>query len=599
MSNIFSKVPIKLPKRNVFDLSYENRFSCKMGELIPFFCKPVVPGDTFKVNTEIFIRTAPLVSPMFQKINVYTHYFYVPNRLIMKEWEQFISPHGTASEPEPQEKQLPCLTGLIDPLSSNDSCMWASVLGVEDGHSLVESDFNGTLFDFLGYKFSNVNLTNHRTLQSLLPINAYNLIFHEYYRDQNVGNASTIDDCVLLDASQIYDIDWDTISRDYETQSGEAINKYFNIRRRCWKKDYFTSALPFTQRGGDVHIPLYGSAPVIGSNSIASQENTPYHPKFAMDVDNNSSPKFSYVGDASDRNYALKGQSGSELNSVDMEHHHYVSTSAIASQLSVDLSNVTAATINELRRAVQLQKYLEISARVGGRYKEFVLGHFGVDINDGRLQRPEYLGGGVSPLTIGDVFQTSSTVTSEQNTYALGDLAGRGSSYGNQQGFKHTFPEHGYVIGILSIQPEAAYYQGVPRDLLKMDRLDFYTPEFAHLGEQGIYNAELYKTINDTDSEKDYETFGYSPRYSEYKFSLGEIHGSFKDSLDTWHDARKFDIRPTLSQEFLQVSEFSDGLNRVFAVPGTVKTPVEHFYCFVNHHVKALRPMPVFGIPKF
>lgn len=596
MSNIFSKVPIRLPKRNVFDLSYENRFSCKMGELIPFFCKPVVPGDTFKVNTEIFIRTAPLVSPMFQKINVYTHYFYVPNRLIMKEWEQFISPHGTASEPEPKEKQLPCLTGLIDPKSVDDNCMWASVLGVEDGHNLVESDFNGTLFDFLGYKFSDINKTTHRTLQSLLPINAYNLIFHEYYRDQNVGNASTIDDCVLLDSSQIYDLDWSTLIGDYQNQSGEHLNKYFNIRRRCWKKDYFTSALPFTQRGGDVHIPLYGSAP------ITSKTSEIVNTDFAGDYYGGSYPgsAFAYFKNTSE-GFKLKMDASGSMSDSDplMLHVHNLDLPNVAKNLQVDLSNVTAATINELRRAVQLQKYLEISARVGGRYKEFVLGHFGVDINDGRLQRPEYLGGGVSPLTIGDVFQTSSTVTSEQNTFALGDLAGRGSSYGNQQGFKHTFPEHGYVIGILSIQPEAAYYQGVPRDLLKMDRLDFYTPEFAHLGEQGIYNAELYKTINDTDSEKDYETFGYSPRYSEYKFSLGEIHGSFKDSLDTWHDARKFDVRPTLSQEFLQVSEFSDGLNRVFAVPGTEQTPVEHFYCYVNHHVKALRPMPVFGIPKF
>ena len=590
MSNIFSKVPIKLPKRNVFDLSYENRFSCKMGELIPFFCKPVVPGDTFKVNTEIFIRTAPLVSPMFQKINVYTHYFYVPNRLLMKEWEQFISPHGTASEPEPKEKQLPCLTGLIDPNSVDDNCMWASVLGVEDGHPLVESDFNGTLFDFLGYKFSDINKTKHRTLQSLLPINAYNLIFHEYYRDQNVGNASTIDECVLLDKSQIYDIDWSTLIGDYKQQSGEELNNYFNIRRRCWKKDYFTSALPFTQRGGDVHIPLYGDAPL--TKTSTATKGSPLYSVDILNPDSFYDPVLNANLDSP--SYGVYDMTNSN-GSVKINHHHEVDLSSVA----VDLSNVTAATINELRRAVQLQKYLEISARVGGRYKEFVLGHFGVDINDGRLQRPEYLGGGVSPLTIGDVFQTSSTVTSEQNTYALGDLAGRGSSYGNQQGFKHTFPEHGYIIGILSIQPEAAYYQGVPRDLLKMDRLDFYTPEFAHLGEQGIYNAELYKTINDTDSEKDYETFGYSPRYSEYKFSLGEIHGSFKDSLDTWHDARKFDVRPTLSQEFLQVSEFSDGLNRVFAVPGSEEEPVEHFYCYVNHHVKALRPMPVFGIPKF
>lgn len=590
-NNIFTRVPVQRPKRNVFDLSFENRFSCKMGDLIPFLCKPVVPGDTFKVNSEIFIRTAPLVSPMFQKINVYTHYFYVPNRLLMEKWEQFISPHATKDSPTPTELQLPALTGFIKKNTASGEGIPLSVFSKKA--TAISSDLLiGNLFDFLGYKFQDASKgvsPSKRLLQSILPINAYNLIYQTYYQDQNVGVAKTIDDPVLLDDDEIVDLDFASTKSKYEAASGETINNYFNLRRRCWKKDYFTSALPFTQRGADVHIPLYGDAPIKSDGfTLSTGQNGTY--QFSSDIGSSSQAFF-------------EGVVGNNYNLTDTSHkasHHVhdIEIASIADHLSVDTSNVTAATINELRRAVQLQKYLEISARVGGRYKEFVFGHFGVDINDGRLQRPEYLGGGVAPLKIGDVFQTSSTVTSGQDTYALGDLAGRGMSYGNQQGFKHTFPEHGYVIGIMSLQPEAAYYQGVPRDLLKMDRLDFFTPEFAHLGEQPIYDSELFVDITKS-SDKLMNTFGYTPRYAEYKNSLGEIHGTFKSSLDTWHDARKFGEQPTLSQLFLQVNEHYDGLNRVFAVPGTEDNPVEHFYCYVQHHIKALRPMPIFGIPQF
>lgn len=593
-NNIFTRVPVQRPKRNVFDLSFENRFSCKMGDLIPFLCKPVVPGDTFKVNSEIFIRTAPLVSPMFQKINVYTHYFYVPNRLLMEKWEQFISPHGTKDNPEPTELQLPALSGLINPDDNDGPGIPLSLFG--DNVKKVSSDLLiGNLFDFLGYKFQDASLGMNLLPQSILPINAYNLIYQCYYQDQNVGISKTIDDPVLLDKDEIVDLDFATTARDYEAASGESIRSYFNLRRRCWKKDYFTSALPFTQRGQDVHVPLYGSANLVGTG-FALTENTGTWGTPAGTPSPAGTFDLKVHNDPGSNAYSTEFSLGDTTHLL--SHNHGILGEELAKTVDVDLSSVTAATVNELRRAIQLQKYLEISARVGGRYKEFVFGHFGVDINDGRLQRPEYLGGGVAPLKIGDVFQTSSTVTQGQDTFALGELAGRGMSYGNQQGFKHTFPEHGYIIGIMSLQPEAAYYQGIPRDLLKMDRLDFYTPEFAHLGEQPIYDSELFVDITKSSSEL-MNTFGYTPRYSEYKNSLGEIHGTFKSSLDTWHDARKFGEQPTLSQLFLQVNEHYDGLNRVFAVPGTEQNPVEHFYCYVQHHIKALRPMPVFGIPQF
>lgn len=588
--SIFNTVPISKPKRNLFNLTYSNRFSCKLGQLVPFLCKPVVPGDTFKVNTEIFIRTAPLVSPMFQEMRVYTHYFYVPNRLIMKDWEQFISPHATLEEPDPTEKQLPSIN--LFPMSDEDA-------GSRLPQRLLKT---GELLDFLGYLATDYNFE-----ASLLPINAYNLVYQQYYKDQNLGPASNIDDPVLLNEARHYPVDYDDEDRQYQQLTGERLDTYFKLRQKAWKKDYFTSALPFTQRGADVRIPLYGDGSISSKDdewklnnasataSLLSQgiQDEPYNIGF---VNTGAFAQLKAFGRSEDlQTQELDLSSQVELYKARGHVKEPATISNLAKHLTLDLEQVNAATINEFRRALALQKYFETSARVGGRYKEFVLGHFGVNVPDGRLQRAEYLGGGVQNLNIGEVVQTSSTISSETKTSPLGEMAGRGIAYGNQNKFKHTFVEHGYIIGIMSIQPDPAYYQGIPKDLQKLDRLDFYTPEFAQIGEQPIKVSELY-VHGLTEKELD-ETFGYTPRYAEYKFSFNEIHGEFKDSLDTWHMARRFDSKPTLSKEFIEINEYADGLNRVFAVPGQESDPVEHFYCFIKNNIKALRPMPVYGVP--
>lgn len=578
--SIFSKTPINRPKRNLFNLSYQNKFSCNLGQLVPIMCKPVVPGDTFKCSTELFVRTAPLVSPMFQQLDVYVHYFYVPNRLICRDWEQYISPHATKDNPQPSELQLPSID-----LRERKTFQFSNKVLFG----------NGTLMDFLGYHGQSESISDENALvASILPVNAYNLIYQSYYCDQNLGLASRVDDPLLLDEMKVYGAN-DGFEEHYEGEAGEQLINYFSLRQRCWKKDYFTSALPFTQRGADVHLPLYGNASVSANGNDVE-----------VHVDNQSF----FLGDKTMKSsstikanapvgtvyqlHALSNEAGTADSSGPLKHSHSAKFSSreLAEKLSVDLDNVSAATINELRRATRLQQYLETSARVGGRYKEFVLGHFGVNVPDGRLQRPEYLGGGVCKISIGEVTQTSMTVNSGDDVAALGQMAGRGSAYGNSNSFKHSFPEHGYVMAIMSIQPKAAYFQGVCRDLLKQDRLDIYTPEFANLGEQPVMNAELF-----AGGSKPKETFGYTPRYAEYKFSLDEIHGQFRDTLDTWHMARVFGDQPTLSNKFIEVNEKEDGLNRVFAVPGTSENPVEHFYVYVQNNIKALRPMLIFGVP--
>ena len=577
--SIFSKTPINRPKRNLFNLSYQNKFSCNLGQLVPIMCKPVVPGDTFKCSSELFVRTAPLISPMFQQLDVYVHYFYVPNRLICKDWEQYISPHATKDNPNPAELQLPSID-----LRDKKTFQFPNTILFAPG----------SLMDFLGYHGQTENTSDENALvASILPVNAYNLIYQSYYCDQNLGLASRVDDPFLLDEMKVYGAN-DGFEEKYEGDTGEGLINYFSLRHRCWKKDYFTSALPFTQRGADVHLPLYGDASISSDGTFVEADvsgNLLYKSSTGKVLNSNGTVN---IHGTTLNSYTLTGlmDNGQSTDALTHTHSGKVDSKEIAKKLSVDLDNVSAATINELRRATRLQQYLETSARVGGRYKEFVLGHFGVNVPDGRLQRPEYLGGGVCKISIGEVTQTSMTVNSGDDVAALGQMAGRGSAYGSSNSFKHSFPEHGYVMAIMSIQPKAAYFQGVCRDLLKQDRLDIYTPEFANLGEQPIMNAELFAT-----GAKPKETFGYTPRYAEYKFSLDEIHGQFRDTLDTWHMARVFGEQPTLSNKFIEVNEKEDGLNRVFAVPGTTENPVEHFYVYVQNNIKALRPMPVFGIP--
>lgn len=568
MNNLFNSVKLRAPKRNLFNLSFDNKFSCQLGQLIPIMCEPVVPGDTFRINTEVMVRMAPMTFPIMQQLDVAVHYFYVPNRLLFSSsetWEQFISPQATAKNPNPTETIPPSIE-----LNSSDPA----------GHGAPFTlCADGTLMDFLGYNVFYDDKTHKSLPVQILPVNAYNLIYFNYYMDQNVSEPPSKKK--ILGEPRLHD--WTDIRADLQG-TGEDPDSYFNLRHRCWKKDYFTSALPFTQRGADVHLPLYGDLPIKTNSQINGSTYLIEQPSKTGNFG---------VGYNSDSNQLYLENGDSTLRITP-----YLTQSDIDGKLYGDLQNATSATINELRKATALQRFLEISARCGARYKEFVLGHFGVDVPDGRLQRPEFLGGGTCKMQISEVLQTSASVQSETGdiTSPLADMAGHGIAFGKTNYCKKSFPEHGYVMAILSIIPRAGYYQGIRKDLLKQDRLDFYSPEFAHLGEQPIQMAELYTSYNEANYDPN-ETFGYTPRYAEYKFIPNQIHGTFKDNMDSWHMARRFAKKPTLSKEFLEVNEYVNDLNRVFAVPGTSEKPLEHFYVYTYNDVRALRPMPVFGTP--
>ena len=538
MANIFNSVKLKRPRRNVFNLSYESKLTVNAGELVPIMCKPVVPGDKFRVNTEMLVRLAPLVAPMMHRVNVFTHYFFVPNRLVWNQWEDFITKgvDGTDAPAFPTLK-LP------------------STVDTANGHRFFG---DGSLWDYLG--LPSLNQIGNATFQtqspngvkapagyevSALPFRDYLLIYNEYYRDQNL-------------TSEI------EFSRDGGSIEAITTNPLLMLRRRAWEKDYFTSALPWVQRGPEVTVPVSGAG---GS----------------MDVELKSTAADQYFVSSSDSRPTGNLE---VVNGVLYATHQSSSTSVGAFlspnnfQVNVDEMGVS---INDLRTSNALQRWFERNARSGSRYIEHILSHFGVRSADARLQRPQFLGGGRVPVSVSEVLQTSST----DETSPQANMAGHGISASVNHGFTRYFEEHGYIIGIMSVMPRTGYQQGVPRDFRKFDNMDFYFPEFAHLGEQEIKNEELYLNQYDADNSG---TFGYTPRYAEYKYSLNEAHGDFRGNMAFWHLNRIFTEKPNLNTTFVECNPS----NRVFA---TAETSDDKYWIQLYQDVKALRLMPKYGTP--
>ena len=538
MANIFNSVKLKRPRRNVFNLSYESKMSVSAGKLIPIMCKPVVPGDKFRVNTEMLVRLAPLVSPMMHRVNVFTHYFFVPNRLLWNQWEDFIT-KGVDGSDAPAFPTL-SLPSVVNTATAHavfgDRSLW-DYLGLPSLNQIGQAVFgtqspNGVKAP-IGYKVS------------ALPFRAYNLIYNEYYRDQNLTQPVSFS----LDGGN--------------TEAIYGLPLLF-LKRRAWEKDYFTSALPWVQRGPEVTVPVQGS----GENLDITLKNKAADSYFVSSSDNRPTGKLEVV------------------NGVLFANHEPSSTS-VGAYLSPDNFQVNVdelgVNINDLRTSSALQRWFERNARSGSRYIEQILSHFGVRSSDARLQRPQFLGGGRTPISVSEVLQTSAT----DSTSPQANMAGHGISAGVNHGFTRYFEEHGYIMGIMSIMPRTGYQQGVPKDFRKFDNMDFYFPEFAHLGEQEIKNEELYLNPNEADNEG---TFGYTPRYAEYKYSLNEAHGDFRGNMAFWHLNRIFTAKPNLNTTFVECNP-SD---RVFATAGS---SVDKYWVQIYQDVKALRLMPKYGTP--
>lgn len=538
MANIFNSVKLKRPKRNVFNLSYESKLTVNAGELVPIMCKPVVPGDKFRVNTEMLVRLAPLVAPMMHRVNVFTHYFFVPNRLVWNQWEDFITKgvDGTDTPAFPTLK----LPTTVDTANGHrffgDSSLW-DYLGLPSLNQIGNATFqtqspNGVKAP-AGYEVS------------ALPFRDYLLIYNEYYRDQNL-------------TSEI------EFSRDGGSTEAITTNPLLMLRRRAWEKDYFTSALPWVQRGPEVTVPVSGA----GGSMDVELKSTAADQYYVSSSESRPTGKLEVVNGVL---YATHESSGTSVGA-------YLSPDNF--QVNVDEMGVS---INDLRTSNALQRWFERNARSGSRYIEQILSHFGVRSSDARLQRPRFLGGGRVPVSVSEVLQTSST----DETSPQANMAGHGISASVNHGFTRYFEEHGYIIGIMSVMPRTGYQQGVPRDFRKFDNMDFYFPEFAHLGEQEIKNEELYLNQYDADNSG---TFGYTPRYAEYKYSLNEAHGDFRGNMAFWHLNRIFTEKPNLNTTFVECNPS----NRVFA---TAETSDDKYWIQLYQDVKALRLMPKYGTP--
>lgn len=503
----------RFSSKNIFNLSHENKLTCDMGKLVPFYLEEILPGDSFKVSSQLIVRLAPLVAPMMHQVDVFTHFFFVPNRLIYKDWEEFI-------------------TGGKDGTST---AVCPTITSSSGGFAV------GSLADYLGVP------TGVGGLSVLaLPFRAYAKIYNDWYRDETLMNEVTI---------------------NMNSGTDSTTNK--DLLTRCWKKDYFTSALPFAQRGDPVYLPLGSSAPVVyGNYDTGISLQNPWTGEGGSQV---GQPAYAR-GDSSSAPVALTSKGGTGVGNSGYS-------------LVTDLSTATAATINDIRSAFQVQRWMERNARAGYRYVEQILSHFGIRSSDGRLQRSEFLGGGRSPIVVTEVLQTSQT----DGTSPQGNMAGHGFSAHVSHSFTKTFEEHGYVLGILSIMPKANYQQGLNRLWNRRSRTDWYWPVFSHLGEQAVLNKELYAQGTDDDNG----IFGYQGRYDEYRRHYSQVHGQFRDTLNYWHMGRIFNALPTLNANFVKC----DPTTRVFAVQSASVN--DHCWIQIYNDVKAVRPIPKYSDPGY
>lgn len=533
---LFDKIRVLKPKRNKFDLSHERKMTLNMGPLYPCYFEEVIPGDTFRVNSQVFLRFLALIAPVMHRVDVSVHYFFVPNRLVWDNWQDFI-------------------TGGRDGLAAPVAPYFTLNNVNSAGASYLKA---GSLLDYFGFptlKNAGTYNTGYNNYQfNALPLRAYQLIYNEYYRDQNV-EASVLSTNFTGDGNV----------------TGADLLSLLQLRTRAWEKDYLTSALPWTQRGGAVTLPITGTVtvPTTGSSTgIWRQSGT------GAVVPNGVLHGTTNLGTGT-AGYGTSAGATTSPEYYDPNGSMTVTSSSL--------------TINALRLSNQLQVWLERNARAGGRYIEQLAAHFGVISSDARLQRPEYLGGGKNPVVVSEVLQTT---PSSGGSTPLAQMGGHALSIGNTNTFKRFFEEHGFVIGLISVLPKTAYQQFCdPVWNGRSTNTSYYFPEFAHLGEQAVTNGTAYSDWGDASAASTWNnTFGYQGRYNDYKYHMDEVCGQFKESLNYWHFGRTFTSQPSLNTSFIQASVRTD--------PFAVTTDVDHLVAQIYHKVDALRPMPYFSEPR-
>lgn len=529
-TNQFAMVPRSEVPRSSFKIQHTHKTTIDSGYLFPIYVDEILPGDSFKVKANFFARLSTPIVPIMDNLYLETFFFFVPNRLV---WDNWVKMMGEQKQPN-------------DSISFNVPQIVSPVAGY----------LQHTIYDYLGLPTAGQVAAGQTITHSALPLRAYALIYNEWFRDENLAPAFTI-----------------------PTGDGPDLYTTYALQRRGKRHDYFTSCLPWPQKGASVPMPgPTGQAPVVGIGWVSSAATGA-----AVTARETGGGSVAYAS----------GFSTATAGSVYVRGTTTPASAAFP-QVFANLNAATQATINELRTSFQIQKLLERDARGGTRYAELIRSHFGVISPDARQQRPEYLGGGSTMVSINPVTQTSGTSDSATpyTPTPQGNLAAYGTA-GLGHGWTQSFTEHGYVIGVCQIRADLSYQQGLRRMWSKKSRYDFYWPAFAHLGEQAILNKEIY--ANGIVAEDD-AVFGYNERWSEYRYNPSIVTGAFRSNypgggLDVWHLSQNFTARPTLGAEFIFDKP---PVSRVLAVPGP--TGQEFLLdCFFN--VTAARPLPMYSVP--
>jgi len=509
--------------RSKFDCQSTHKTTFDAGYLVPVYVDEVLPGDTFNLNMTAFARLSTPLYPIMDNMHLESFFFFVPNRLIWSNWQKFM---GQQNNP-----------------SDSISYVVPQQVSPTNGYAI------GSLQDYMGLPTVGQVDTGRTVTHGAFWTRAYNLIYNEWFRDENLQNSVVVD-----------------------TGDGPDTVTNYTLLRRGKRKDYFTSALPWPQKGASVSLPLGTTAPIKGQFQVTNAAGT-------------ANAGFIAASDGSGR-VTLGGSSG--FASSDTLYTKPTATNA----LYADLSAATAATINQLRQSFQIQKLLERDARGGTRYTEIIRSHFGVISPDARLQRPEYLGGGSTSININPIAQTSGTNASGTTT-PLGTLASMGTGLAHNHGFTQSFVEHGVILGIVAVRADLTYQQGLQKMWSRSTRYDFYFPAFATLGEQAVLNKEIYVT---GDTAQDDGVFGYQERWAEYRYYPSRISSLFRSTaagtIDGWHLAQKFTALPTLNTTFIQDTP---PLSRALAVGSSANGQQFIFDSFFD--VKKARPMPMYSVP--
>lgn len=530
-------------QRSKFFRPSQHKTTFNAGDLIPIYVDEVLPGDTFSMDMAAAIRMSTPIYPVMDNANVDFYFFFVPNRLVWEHWKQFNGENTESPWTQTVEYEIPQLT--------SPKGGW----------------YRGSIADYMGIPTNIDNLS-----VSQLPFRAYVLIWNEWFRDQNLKTPA---ECPVDDTSvQGVSGGMEPTSSSYVTDSYKGslplkVAKYH---------DYFTSTLPEPQKGPDIALPLGSTAPVQTLNDFVPGTTGGYALRFRTQNGTSLSGNGT-LGISSDGNYLYYTSSvppGSAESPL------------VPTNLWADLSNATAATINQLRQAFAIQRLYEKDARGGTRYTEIIRSHFGVVSPDARQQRPEYLGGTRLPVSIDQVLQTSGTT----DTSPQGNTAAYSLTNMSQSMFTKSFTEHGFVIGLCCVRTEHTYQQGIERFWSRRSRFDYYWPALANIGEQAVLNKEIYATGTATDDQ----AFGYQEAWADYRYKPSRVSGAFRsnipDGLDVWHYADYYESQPMLSGEW--IDETRVNIDRTLAVQSELEDQfIADFYFACN----VVRPMPLYSIP--